>query len=95
MKEAFIPKIITFWFEEITPKQWFKKDDFFDELLRDRFGKLVHDALGARLDSWAQDRDGTMAIILLLDQMTRNIHRNTPLAFAGDDMALAHCLNAI
>ena len=52
MKEAFIPKIITFWFEEITPKQWFKKDDSFDELLRDRFGKLVHDALGARLDSW-------------------------------------------
>ena len=95
MKEAFIPKIITFWFEEITPKEWFKKDDSFDESLRDRFGKLVHDALGARLDSWAQDRDGTMAIILLLDQMTRNIHRNTPLAFAGDDMALAHCLNAI
>ena len=95
MKEAFIPKIITFWFEEITPKQWFKKDDSFDELLRDKFGKLVNDALGARLDSWAQDKDGTMAIILLLDQMTRNIHRNTPLAFAGDEMALAHCLNGI
>lgn len=95
MKQAAISTILTFWFEEITYKQWFAKDDAFDALLKDRFGKLVADALGGRLDGWAKTKDGTLALILLLDQMTRNIHRNTPLAFAGDEMALAHALNAV
>ncbi|MCE2517686.1 MAG: DUF924 domain-containing protein, partial [Alphaproteobacteria bacterium] len=40
-------------------------------------------------------RDGTLALILLLDQMTRNIFRNTPRAFSGDDMALALCLKGV
>ena len=95
MKEQSIAQILSFWFEEITPKQWFTKDDAFDALLETRFGKLVGDALGGRLDSWAVSKDGTLALILLLDQMTRNIHRDTPLAFAGDEMALAHALNAV
>ncbi len=95
MKDSAIPDILAFWFEEITPKQWFTKDPEFDALLEDRFGKLVNDALGARLDSWAQTSDGCLALILLLDQMTRNIHRDTPLAFAGDEMALAHALRGV
>ena len=95
MKETAIPKILQFWFEDISPKQWFKKDDTFDDLLKDRFGKYVADALGGRLDSWASTKEGTLALILLLDQMTRNIHRDTPLAFAGDEMAVAHALRAV
>ena len=95
MKKGAIPKILAFWFEELEPKKWFKKDDDNDVLVKERFGKLVADALGGRLDSWAQDKDGALALILLLDQMTRNIHRNTPLAFAGDEMALAHALSGI
>ena len=95
MKEQSITQILSFWFEETTPKQWFTKDADFDALLAARFGKLVGDALGGRLDSWAVNKDGTLALILLLDQMTRNIHRDTPLAFAGDEMALAHALNAV
>ena len=94
MKEAAIPEILSFWFDEISPKQWFTKDDAFDAMLTERFGKLVADALGGRLDSWAKTKDGSLALILLLDQMTRNIHRDTPLAFAGDEMALAHALQA-
>lgn len=95
MKQAAISTILQFWFTDITPQQWFKKDDQFDDILRDKFGTLVQDALGGRLDKWAADKDGTLALILLLDQMTRNIHRDTPLAFAGDEMALAHALNAV
>ena len=95
MKEAFIAKINHFWFEEISPMQRFQKDADFDALLAEKFGTLVQDALGARLDSWAARKDGTIALILLLDQMTRNIHRDTPLAFAGDEMAVAHALNAV
>ena len=95
MKESAIPKILTFWFEEITPQHWFKKDDAFDKELRERFGDYVADALGGRLDQWAQTEDGCLALILLLDQFTRNIHRGTPLSFAGDDMAVALSLRAV
>ena len=66
MKESAIPKILTFWLEEITLQHWFKKDDAFDNELRERFGDYVADALGARLDQWAQTEDGCLALILLL-----------------------------
>lgn len=95
MKTAYIPKILSFWFEEISPKSWFKKDPDFDAKCQSEFGDMVAHALGGRLDSWAADKDGMLALILLLDQMTRNIHRDTPLAFAGDEMAVAFSLRAI
>ena len=46
-------------------------------------------ALASRLDSWANNADGCLALILLLDQFTRNIYRDTPRAFSGDEMGLA------
>ena len=61
-------------------------DAAFDDLLRQRFEKTVrHICRTAGL--WAEDADGLLALIILLDQMTRNIFRDTPMAFAGDDMA--------
>ena len=95
MKEAFINKILQFWFEEITPKDWFVKNPEFDELLKLRFGDLVEDAIGGRLDGWAKTKEGRLALILLLDQMTRNIYRDTPKAFSGDEIALAMSLRAV
>ena len=95
MKEAFIEEILQFWFEEITPKDWFVKNPEFDELLTLRFGELVEDAIGGRLHGWAKTKDGRLALILLLDQMTRNIYRDTPKAFSGDEMALAMSLRAV
>ena len=84
-----IPAILAFWFEETPPENWFMKNDDFDNLLKEKFEPLVQRALAGQLDSWASDADGLMALIILLDQMTRNIFRDTPMAFAGDDMALA------
>lgn len=78
-----------FWFTEQTPEDWFKKDDSFDQQLQDRFGDLVGDALGGRLDRWAEADQSCLSLILLLDQMTRNIFRNQPRAFAGDEFALS------
>lgn len=78
-----------FWFTELTPEDWFKKDDSFDQQLQDRFGDLVGDALGGRLDRWAEADQSCLSLILLLDQMTRNIFRNQPRAFAGDEFALS------
>lgn len=90
-----IPAILQFWFEETPTENWFKKDDAFDALLKEKFEKTVQRALAGQLDSWAQNAEGLMALIIILDQVTRNIYRDTPMAFAGDDMALALTMTGI
>jgi len=87
--------ILTFWFEECEPKDWFKKDDAFDALLKDKFGALVEKALEGEMADWPKSLDGRLALILLADQFTRNIYRDTPKAFAGDDIALKLTLEAL
>ena len=87
--------VIAFWFEECKPEQWYMKDQAFDEVIRDRFEVTVTAALASRLDGWADDAEGCLALILLLDQFTRNIHRDSPRAFSGDDMALALSLRCV
>ena len=94
-KTATKEDVLHFWFEEITPEQWFMKDAGFDETIRTRFEPTVVAALSARLDSWADTADGCLALILILDQFTRNIYRDTPRAFSGDEMALALSLRCV
>jgi uncharacterized protein (DUF924 family) len=69
-------------------KVWFKKDVTFDAMLHERFGALLEEALEGRLASWAASPLGALALIVLLDQFTRNCFRGTPRAFAGDNEAL-------
>jgi uncharacterized protein (DUF924 family) len=69
---------------------WFRKSSDTDALIRERFGMLVEAALRGELDDWSQSPRGTLALIIVLDQFTRNIHRDTPRAFSGDAAALAH-----
>jgi uncharacterized protein (DUF924 family) len=80
--------ILNFWFTECTPEQWFKKDSEFDKMLEARFAGTVEQALAGKLDSWADSDSGCLALILLLDQFTRNIFRATPSAFSGDEKSL-------
>lgn len=89
-----INAILTFWFEEISPEAWFKKDASFDDKLEQKFCRYVKQALEGQLDIWAQHENGRLALILLLDQMTRNIYRNSPKAFSGDEMACALSLRS-
>ena len=93
--EKFIRDILVFWFEEISPETWFKKDALFDDMLMKKFGRTIENALAGRLDKWAQNKDGRLALILLLDQMTRNIFRDTPKAFSGDEIACALSLRSV
>ena len=69
--------------------EWFRKNEAFDVEIRDRFGVLVEAALAGGFEEWDVIPAAALARILLLDQFTRNIHRGTPLAFAGDELALA------
>jgi len=69
---------------------WFTKSAATDELIRDRFGGAVEEALRGELRHWADGESrGALALILLLDQFTRNIFRDSARAFAGDEEALA------
>lgn len=77
-------QVLHFWLEEITPQQRFQKSLAFDNEIKERFGKLVTQALQGDLDHWAESGDGRLALIILLDQFTRNIYRDTPEAFSGD-----------
>ncbi|ASL43004.1 hypothetical protein bAD24_I05920 [Burkholderia sp. AD24] len=69
-------------------KRWFSRNEAFDTLLRERFGALIDAAREARLDDWARTPLGALALIVVLDQFSRNCHRNTPRAFAADHQAL-------
>jgi uncharacterized protein (DUF924 family) len=69
-------------------KCWFARDDAFDAMLRERFGPLIDAAREGALDHWAHTPAGALALIIVLDQFSRNCHRNTPRAFAGDHHAL-------
>ena len=94
-KTATASEVLAFWFEEAKSEQWYKKDPAFDEAIRDRFESTIAAALAGKLDSWADDVDGCLALIILLDQFTRNIYRDTPRAFSGDEMAVALSLRCI
>jgi uncharacterized protein (DUF924 family) len=72
----------------IARKSWFARDEAFDTMLRERFGSLIDAARESQLDSWTTTPLGALALIVVLDQFSRNCHRNTPRAFAADQKAL-------
>jgi uncharacterized protein (DUF924 family) len=88
--------VLSFWFgtpttpgaDENRP-EWFRKDPLFDAQIAERFGALIEAALAGGLQDWAADSQTALARILLLDQFTRNVFRDTARAFAGDSLALA------
>jgi len=94
--------ILTFWFgPQDAPSGnsardvWFRKDAAFDAEIRQRFGDATAIALAGGYGEWCATAGGALARVLLLDQFTRNIHRETPAAFAGDARALATAAHAI
>lgn len=76
-------------------KQWFTKDEAFDAELRTRFGATIAAARAGRLDDWADDAEGRLALLIVLDQFTRNACRGQPDSFAADAQALRIALEGI
>lgn len=87
--------IIHFWFNEIDPKAWFDNDSEFDALIKQRFEPLLIQAKQGELYHWRITPQGRLAEIIILDQFSRNIYRDTPQAFAADPMALALAQEAV
>lgn len=90
-----IQAILDFWFVDTTPQQWWQKDIEFDQLIQEKFGHLHQQAVQCELYKWRQTATGSLAEIIILDQFSRNIYRDTPQSFSADTMALSLAQQAI
>ena len=81
--------ILHFWFDELTDKQHFAKDAALDEMIRTRFGTTLEAAARCELFAWRATHGGRLAEIIVLDQFSRNVYRDTADSFAQDARALA------
>ncbi len=88
-------EILHFWFDETEPRQWFQKNDSFDEAIAGRFMNIYRLARDGVCDAWRQDANGCLALCIVLDQFPRNMFRDSPEAFATDDKALLVAKHAV
>jgi len=82
--------VLDFWFAASTRASWFVRSEAFDALVRAKLGPLHARAARGELDAWAADPRDALALVILLDQVPRNIHRGSADAFASDAHALQH-----
>ena len=92
--------LLSFWFGPprspplANAERWFTRDPVFDEALRERFGALAARAAAGELEDWRESPTGALALVVALDQLPRNLHRDSPRAFASDAAALDVSLHA-
>lgn len=87
--------VLDFWFRELTPRQWFQGGRSLDEVVRARFHELLARARRGECDGWAATPRGRVALVIVLDQFPRHIHRGHAEAFASDIMAQRLALEAM
>jgi uncharacterized protein (DUF924 family) len=96
-----VDAILSFWFKEheLSAPQidqrmeiWFSEDPVFDLEIQKEFADEVAKASKGELDHWGKDSRGRLALIILIDQFRRNIHRGTAEAFSKDQLALKLCV---
>lgn len=101
-----VEEILDFWFEglndaktidknALSVRKWFIKDEKFDNQIRERFGNDIDKARAGEYKEWKNTPQGCLALIILFDQFSRNIYRNTPKAFETDLLALDFTLRLI
>jgi uncharacterized protein (DUF924 family) len=88
-------QVLAFWFGELTPAQWWRKDPVLDGLIAERFAATLAAAKAAELCAWRETARGRLAEVIVLDQFSRNVHRERPESFAADGMALALAQEAV
>jgi len=87
-------EVVSFW-REAGPKRWFEKDAAFDDEIRRRFLRLHEAAAAGKLTDWEKSAEGTLALLILLDQFPRNMFRGEARAFATDPLARAIAAGAL
>lgn len=76
--------VLDFWFDPVNAEHWFDASASFDETIRQRFGDTWAAAVDGRLDAWAANPEGWLALLVVMDQFARNLHRNDPRAWTHD-----------
>lgn len=90
-----VKEVNQFWFEELTQKDWWTKSEELDSKIKQRFGQLHQMAKEGKLESARNSPEARLAEIIILDQFSRNIYRDTPDSFACDELALALAKEAV
>lgn len=80
-------EFLRFWFSEAASKYWFKSTPEFDDSLRERFLELYELAMHGQLDDWRDTAPGSLALVILFDQIPLNIFRGKPQSFASEEQA--------
>jgi len=88
-------QVLGFWFDEIEPATWWLADPTFDAQVRGRFLATHQQAVRGELSGWRRDPRGRLAEVIVLDQFSRNLFRNTARAFAQDLAALVLAQEAL
>lgn len=88
-------EVLSFWFQEIDPRLWWSAEPSFDRLIRQRFLQVMQASAAGELYEWRATARGRLAEVIVLDQFSRNVYRNTPQAFAQDPMALVLAQEAV
>ena len=79
-------EVVDFW-RDAGPERWFAKDETFDDMCEMAFGDASDDAVAGGMQGWESDAEGALALVILLDQIPRNTHRDSAKAYAGDERA--------
>jgi uncharacterized protein (DUF924 family) len=87
-KDGWVVDVLKFWFEQTEPDQWFEKDPTFDASIRERFLGLHEILVSRENNDFLANAHTALAAVIVLDQMSRNMFRGTPRAFATDPQAL-------
>ncbi|CAM5395180.1 DUF924 family protein [Rhodanobacter lindaniclasticus] len=87
--------VLEFWFDPAHAANWFAKDAAFDEQIRRRFATATDDAAQGRLDTWADQPADWLALLILLDQFPRNLHRGDARAWIADVKAQRVALSGL
>ena len=99
-----INQVLHFWFGDLKKnevpgddkqKSWWMKDTEYDKRIKDNFGNDLKMAINGELDYWKTSPEGSLALIILLDQFSRNIYRDTSKAFSQDNKSIQICLEGI
>ena len=85
----------TYLNSEMTKKEQPKKNEYFDNQIKTKFGDQIEEATLGYYNHWAKSLESSLALIILTDQFTRNVFRGTPRSFSGDTLALNTCLNRL
>lgn len=88
-------EVLDFWFRETDQQNWFERSDAFDQLIHDRFAAAVETARTGGFADWCDTPRDSLAVIILIDQFSRNIYRDSPRAWSADDVALSCTKQAI